>query len=797
MLNRKITSIRNVVAVALLAFFAGFCETTAAAPVRAGTGKISGIITNENGEPLAYANIIIPSLGTGTVSARDGSFTLLDVRPGKYLVTVTYVGYESKSMEIRVVDGGESTLDFRLKSTLFELEPIVVTGSPVASDPLRSPQEIRSVGGRDKLRFQSASLGATIERVPGITSMSTGGVAGKPVIRGHTGERIRILVDGVSQEYQQYGERHAPNIDPFNYERIEIIKGASSLLYGSDAIGGAVNLIPLSPRFAASSNSFIGGMLMGKWSSVDDCMTAGLRLRGGTGSLGFHGSFAARRSGGFSTPDVPTYAESGVRGDPKFTGDIDHTDYEQYTGSFAAGYMFGAGIVTASWDHWWNENNYLLPTGGPIGLGLENRIASIKGFFPVGAIVVRPGISYQRNSRRATNPGIPREFLPDSARVDLELNVYTIRVDVEHRGTGALAGTVGAEVRYYDHENLGSVPLQPTGHYTDAAFYIFEELALEKHTINAGLRLNYRSQKFQASETNPLLPADDEIDYFNVASSLGASRRIGEHLTAVANINQGFRIPSFFNSYVYGQHGGVFAFQIGKPDLEPELSFDFSIGLRLATQKIGGSITGYIDYIRNYIYLYDAPDHPLAPPPSEYEFVFAHDQEDARIAGLDIDTELEPLEWLHLGGNLSLIASEFLAGPHEGRELPLMPTAKAGGYLRFMLPDRGAVRNSNIRLELRYAAGRDAAGPYEPFAQFDDGIGPDIPFGTASTESYLLLNSGIGFDVDLGDAEFNIDMELTNLTNEAYRDFLDTYKGYTLGLGRGINVTVNVPLCYK
>ncbi len=759
--------------------------------------SISGIVKSEAGQPLPYANIMIQSLGTGTVSSRDGSFQFHNLQPGRYLVSVSYIGYASRSLEIEVKAETTADVEFILGETLIELEPIVVTGTPLASDPMKSPQDINCISGREKLRLQDASLGESIEDIPGVTSISTGGATGKPVIRGHSGERVLVLVDGISQEYQQYGERHSPNIDAFNYDRIEVIKGASCLLYGSDAIGGAVNLIPPRPQFSASTGPFIGGKFTGKWNSVNDEKTAGLRLKGGTGRFGFHGSFATRTASNFTTPDEPVYAESGVRNDPKFTGEIDHTDYEQYSGAIALGYMFDPVTVTASHDFWWNENNFLLPEGGPIGLGLENRITMVNAFIPAGIFVAKPKISYQQNRRRATAPGISREFLQDSSIVDLRLEVFTARLDLEHRDTGAFSGTIGAEWRYYDHENAGLVPLQPTGHCTNAAVYLFEEMALGEYTLNAGLRLDYRRQKFLESPSNPLLPEDDENRYINIASSLGASRVLGKHFTAVAGVNQGFRVPSFFNSYVYGLHGGVFAFQIGDPDLEPELSIDFTTGLRFSSAVAGASLTGYLDHIINYIYLYNSPDHPLAPPPDEYEFIFAHTQDDARMIGLDISAFFSPLKPLLIGGDLSLINSEFLAGPHEGKGLPLMPATKTSAHVRLTLRDFGTLSNPSVRIKMRYASDKEAAGEYEPFGQFDDGIGPDIPFGVASTESYMLFDAGMSFDLKITGIKVNTDVEVKNIADKPYRDFLDTYKGYTLGPGRGVSVTFNVPISYQ
>jgi iron complex outermembrane receptor protein/hemoglobin/transferrin/lactoferrin receptor protein len=138
--------------------------------------------------------------------------------------------------------------------------------------------------------------------------MSAGSVAGKPIIRGQTGERICILSDGIPQEYQQYGERHAPTIDPFNYERVEVIKGAASLLYGSDALGGAVNLIPNRFNIATSEKMRFNGALNNAYFSNNNEIMAGLQLSGSTKTLGFTGSIVRRSAGNFHTPEVDPFS---------------------------------------------------------------------------------------------------------------------------------------------------------------------------------------------------------------------------------------------------------------------------------------------------------------------------------------------------------------------------------------------------------------------------------------------------------------------------------------------------------
>ena len=757
-----------------------------------GTGTLKGTITNEEGTALGGAYITIPSLERGTTSNANGEYILRDLPGGQYQVAVKYIGYEPKTKTVEIKINEIVILDFILEETVIESDPIVVTGNPTASDPLTTPQEVSSISGRNKIRLQSTSLGKTVENIPGVYNMSTGSVVGKPVIRGNTGERIRILSDGISQEYQQYGERHAPNIDPFTYEKIEVIKGAASLLYGSDALGGAVNLIPYRFPFASDNKIILNGTMISSFNTNNREYMGGLNLRNSFKNFGYGLSFIYRNAGNFHTPNIDPYPVTQKRGDPKFTGEIDYTDFEQYTGSLSLGYLSDIGLFCANYNHYFNENNFLLPTGSPIGLRQTNQIATIKGVMPIGNIILKPIFSYQYNHRQATVPGTSRELLPDSANVDLILNVYTGRLEFENINILNLSGTFGGEFKYYNHENIGLVPLQPTGHFSNIGLFLFEEYKIDKWTLNAGARFDYRTQKFYGSATNPLLTKDDERNYSSISGALGVSYKIADYLAATANISRGFRTPSFYNLYVYGYHGGVFAFQIGEPSLGNETTLELSSSLRLSTSKIKASANVFLNTINNYIFLYNASHHPLAPPDTVAPFVFAHAQDDARLYGLDLSVEAQVLKWLVFNGNYSMIKSEFLSGPYEGNGLPLMPANRLNAGLKFLMPDISVIQNPYLSFDIKYVNSKSAAGVYEPFGQFDDGIGPDIPFGTASTEDYILFNLGLGFDLRLYHKPINIDVEVNNLFNTDYRDFLDTYKGYTLAPGISFIFKLNI-----
>jgi len=754
-------------------------------------GKFEGKVLTIENKPLYGANIAIPSLGLGTVANEKGEFAINNVPKGSHRIVISYIGYESEIITIELGIKNIVKIMVHLKPTAISTASVVVTGNPFATDPLNSPQDVSSLSGREKLKSASSSLGKTLENMPGVYNLSAGSVAGKPVIRGLTGERVLILSDGVAQEYQQYGERHSPNIEAFNYDRIEVIKGAASLLYGSDAMGGSVNLISHPFRFSQENDFDLSGSLAGGYFSNNNEYMSGLKLTGSTELFSINANFVRRKADNFETPNAAAYSTTIKIGDPKFTGEIPNTNFEQLNGSFGIAYLSPIGILSMDYDQYLNKNNFLLPDGNPIGLQLENQILDIKGNFLFNDFIVKPKFNYQRNHRRATPGGLSYTTLPGSAVVDLILNVYTARIEVENVDVMDLSGTIGTEIKYYEHENIGKVPLQPSGNFTNYALFLFEEWQIDKIILNFGTRFDYRRQMFYGTITNPLLPKDDKRSYSNFSGSVGIAYKLTEQLTSTIDVNRGFRTPSFFNLYVYGEHGGVFAFQIGNPNLKNETSLDLSSSIRFRNEMFNANVTLFHNTIYNYIFLYNAPDHPLAP--ANTTFVFAHDQADARMMGLELSFNGDIFNWLLLSGSYSLINSEFTSGPWIKYELPLMPPNRIMLGAKFLLPDFDAFRSQYISINVKFISTKKAAGIYEPFGQFDDGIGPDIPFGICSTGKYNLVDLGFGFDLSLYNHLVNFDITLTNIFNEVYRDFLDTYKGYALSPGRSVNVKANIP----
>ncbi|MGK7370829.1 MAG: TonB-dependent receptor plug domain-containing protein, partial [Candidatus Halalkalibacterium sp. M3_1C_030] len=538
--------------------------------------------------------------------------------------------------------------------------------------------------GDAKFSKQQTSLGSSLEELAGVSSISTGSQMGKPVIRGLSGSQVRVLDDGVAMDYQQYGVRHGPNVDPFTSERIEVVRGAASVQYGSDALGGAVNVISNSIPNALDRDPFITGQLLSEYATNNNELVGGIHLEGATEGWGYTGTLIRRSAGNMTVPDVPTFTETNNTEAPKFSGELDNTDYDQLNGSIGIGYTGGFGQVSAEYSRWSNEHNFLLPNGLGLGQNLENDVVQVKGNINLGNnFILNPKFTYSENLRQSSPGGsdaAPRSELPEEgfAHLDILLKSYSAKTELEHPAVGPFRGTIGVEYNYQDQETRGVEPLVPSATITNIAAFVFEKAEFGNLTLSTGFRFDARTHDsepnvelnlpdFDAGETDEVLSQE----YYEFSGSLGATYRFTNQLALAANIGRGFRAPSLFNLHVDGIHGGVAAYQVGNPFLDSERSLNTDISLRWRSEKVTAKVTAYRNTIRNYIFLVNSgefADGGQGPP------ILESVQGDARLIGANANLEAQLTSWLQINGTFETVTGENIDDDIQRVDkLPLLP----------------------------------------------------------------------------------------------------------------------------
>lgn len=796
---------RNIYRHILLLFFiaSGLIGFTAS-PAQSQTASVEGTVTDTNGKPLPGVNVALPDLKKGTSTTPDGTYNITELPAGTHSITFSFVGYNTTTQQITLEEGEVQTLDISLTRETLQTETVTVTGTPYESDPLTTPADVDVLTGDTKFTRQQTSLGGSLDELAGISTISTGSQTGKPVIRGLSGSRIRVLDDGTAMDYQQYGVRHGPNVDPFTSERIEVVRGAASVQYGSDALGGAVNVISNPLPEATDEEPFLQGETLGEFSSNNDELAGGVHLNGAVNRWGFTSTLIRRSAGNMTAPDVPTFQESDDTSAPKFSGELNHTDYDQLNGSLGIGYQTGIGQLTAEYTRWENEHNFLLPNGKGLGQNLENNALQIEGDLDLAnGFTLNPQFTYSQNLRQS-NPGgddaRPRSELPDKgyAHLDILLDSYTAKTELKHPGIGPFSGTLGLEYKYQDQETRGTEPLVPSANIQNIAAFVFEQAELDNLTLSLGARFDARNQEakphpelnlpdYEAGETDDVL----DQSYFEFSGSVGATYQFTEQLALAANIGRGFRAPSLFNLHVDGVHGGIAAYQVGNPYLDSEYSLNTDLSLRWRANKVQAKATVYRNAIDNYMFLVNTGDFVGSDNngPPVLEFV----QGNARLFGGNADITAQVLPWLQLSGTFETVEGRNIdENISEVDELPLLPPTRLSGKIKIMRPSLGKIENSFLSLGVQYTSSKDAAGRYEPFWQF--GNAPQFSdFGVASTDAYTLVNATVGVDIPLWDRPISLQISGKNLLDEAHRDFLDTYKGYALSPGRNITLRIKVP----
>jgi iron complex outermembrane receptor protein/hemoglobin/transferrin/lactoferrin receptor protein len=485
---------------------------------------------------------------------------------------------------------------------------------------------------------------------------------------------------------------------------------------------------------------------------------------------------------------------------------VPFTNFEQWSTFGQVGLQGAFGTLQLYGDYWSNAHNFLLPTGGPdddnpnspppngLGQNLEHSNVALKGNLVADGFVFKPRLSWQRSIRQSGTPGTNLDDIRDDGGLarfdyplDLKTDIYTGRLEVAHPSIGTLSGTIGAEVQHQDADTRGPAELQPSARTWNTGVFFFEDLDLDPITVSFGSRLDVRTVE---AVPNQRTTESDQLEntYTTLSGSAGASYAFGDGVAIATNLSSGFRAPSIFELYASGVHGGVAAFQVGNPDLEPERSYSADLSLRVRRDRVTAEVTGYVSAIQDYIYLENTGERgPNGNLPK-----FAADQTDALIPGIEATVETSPLPWLQVGGSAAMLdgTGDGLGAQGGDGELPLLPANTVSGFVKWVPQSTARLKNPHLKVSVKRALDKDAAGRFEPFSQFDEGFGP--PFGTASTRAYSVVNVEARTTLALGlGAPLTVSVGVDNLLDETYRDFLDTYKGYALSPGRDVQFSLS------
>ena len=723
---------------------------------QAGVTYSGRLINSLSGDPIAGAAVQIDELRRTAASAADGTFSFDNVPPGTYHLSVRAQGYSSRRAEITVGPAAAPPrADIVIDPELHFEE--VTSVSAEARSQFETFQPTSVLAGQDLSKQLGMSLGATLENQPGLASRSFGPAPARPVIRGLDGDRVLILQDGqrMGDLSSQSGD-HGVTVNPAAAQRIEVVRGPATLLYGANAIGGLVNVItdeiPTRPTNGVSGNFAVD------FGSAARQAGAAADMHVGNGSLALHVGGGGQHSGNVDTP----------------LGQLANSQSRNGFGNLGLAWTGTKNYAGASYGY--DDSKYGIPVVEDGRLSLTPRRHSIsaraggqklEGLFDS----YRATLGVRRYRHEELNLGeVETAFRNNTAELELMGS---------HRAIGRLKGSLGAWVLDRDFSAEGEEALSPAVGQRSVAAFLYEEITWPHVTFQFGGRVDHAVYT----------PAGERERTFNTgSSSLGLLLRpapANDKFVIALSVARAARYPALEELFYFGLHPGNFAFEIGNPGVSPEHAIGFDLGLRWRGPRASGEVT----YFRNDIngYLFRSPLSPaqLAARQGVLEARFpARDNVAGRTADVLADPEALPI--------IEYVAADsLLQGVEAHSDFQLTPNfvvELGADYVRGELTATGQalprIPPFRFRGGLRYQYNAFQIGGDITATATQDRLSEN----ESATDGYNLAKLFAAYSFPTGGAVSTITARIDNLTDELYRNHLSLIKNLAPEMGRNFKV---------
>ncbi len=745
--------LRSIVRSALVAAALAWLAPVAAHAEPA--GPITGVVRDTSGAPLPNARVTIAELSRSTTTGGDGSFSFRSVRPGTYHLDVTLLGYAPSHVTVVVPEtGAPASVAIRMRTTVLAIEGINVTASPGNADPLRITQSTAEISGKELERNLGTSVAQTLATQPGLSVRYSGPAASTPVIRGLSGERVLVLQNGQrTGDLSASSPDHSLTVDPLAATRLEVVRGPASLLYGSNALGGVVNVI--AATIPTNLPTHAEGYIAVQGESVNPGGAATAEL-----SIPVGGAFAVSGRGGYRNVD-DVHTGGG--------GTLENTFFRNRYAQVGAGYIgerVQGGLAL---------NGYGFRYGLPASVDAEEQGISIRGsrYEGTGRADVALGNGFFTDLRaEGSAQWYTHDEVEDTGEVGTTFNLRTQTGSLTARTAhGRLTGAFGLSGLFRQYQPEGEEALTPSANTRNGGLFLYQALSLGGGDLAPQLQAGARYDLYR------LTAADDERfgpgstrDFNNLSGSVGLSVPLSPNLSANVSAARAFRAPTVEELYSDAFHAATGAYELGDPELEVETNSGLEAVLRAQSERVNAQLSAFYNRIDNYIYpLFSG--QVLDEESGDSVPFYAYDQRGAELRGLEGQVEGTVARHVVLGVTGDLVRGDFRDGGH----LPFMPPARLGASARY---DNNRFSAS---IEARHAFAQERVATLEGQGVNDTPV--EIP-----TAAYDLVNLSAGYSLIRGGRVHSITLRADNVLDERYRDAASRIKDFAPNPGRNLSL---------
>lgn len=715
-------------------------------------GSLAGRVTRETGDIMAGALVSIDELRRDVRTDADGRYRFDSVPPGTYHLSVRAEGYSSRRTEVSITSEAV-TLDLALELDLHFAEVVSVSPSPRAQFESYQPTSV--LAGQELQQELEGTVGETLQYEPGVAMRSLGPGPSRPVIRGLDGDRVVVLEDGQRVgDLSSQSADHGVTVNPASAQRIEVVRGPATLLYGANAIGGLVNVvtdkIPTAPMQGARGN-----LTATFGSSAGEALGAG-DVHLGNGRWVAHLGGGASRRGNFSTPE----------------GEVANS--QSRSGFFSGGGAWTSDRIFAGASYAFDDTEYGVPvveegnisltprrhafTARSGGTGLNGPVTSYRATLGVR--------SYEHSEIDAGEIGTT--FENDTREGELLLS---------HRPLGRFSGTVGTWLLNRDFASVGEEALSPPIDQNGAALFLYEEVTWPHVTLQFGGRFDHTSFSPEGG-----LPSRDFNEVSASAGLLIRPAPADDRLVFAISVARAARNPALEELYFYGPHPGNLAFEVGNPSLGAERAFGIDLSVRARTERFRGEVSVFRNAIDDFIFRNPIDEGEFDAREEEFDERFnvshggdegedAHADEfpfvefvgaDSVLWGFEAHGDVEVVPGLFAEATVDLVRGELT---DSGDPLPRMPPFRlttGGRWQRNALQAGGSVTFAGDQTRV---------------------FGAETP-----TAGYGMLRLFTSYSFGTGAATHTVTARLDNATNETYRNHLNYLKDVLPEIGRNFKL---------
>lgn len=776
---------------------------------------ITGRVTDRQGEPLSGATIVSGDGRFSVVSGSEGWFSFPSGEKDSVRLIVSFVGYETSDEWHEIPQNGHA-LVVMMEQSIELLEEISIIKN-IAAETRREEILPVEVAGREAISLnRGGSLASSLRYIPGLTAVEIGAGQSKPLIRGLGFNRVVVVENGIRHEAQQWGADHGLEIDQYAVERIEVLKGPASVMYGSDAIGGVLRIhqdpVPRANNLSGNieitgrtNNNLVGGSASLSGRSRDLFFTsrftmldyADYRVPADSVEIySYHVPLHERRLRNTAGNEINLHASAGIVR-PGFIARISASRVSSSGGFFANAHgLEPRRVDTEIYDR--SDREILFPSQRVDHFKLTGNAR-----YESGNYRLETELGYQNNFRQERNHYVNHGYMPavfpgdfGSPRYlerEFSKDIFSLNVRNFLQAGDRHNISLGMSGEHQDNRIGGYAFIIPEFRQTSLGVWLYDRIMLGGRTdLHAGIRLDHGiivtdgyvdwfptpvlNEETGGMDEKFLSRAEAIDRRFNSSSlSIGLSHS-GDFLLAKVNLGKGFRMPTPKELAANGVNYHYFRYEKGDPSLEPEESWQIDLSLEHPGNHLNVRFSPFFNYFPGYIYLDPSYRHDFLYGAGNQIFEYTRNRV-MRFGG-EVSAVYSPFSFFSAGLSGDLVYSEQLSGSKRGFTIPFSPPPSARLNLYYSPERVWVLRSFFAGLDIEYVWRQTRIVPPE-----------------RETPAYELVHLAAGGTFSRGTVPVEFSFRIHNLFNRSYMNHVSYYR--LIGApeaGRNFILSLKVPL---